>query len=154
MHAHTTSLSRRVAAIAAFTVTASLALTGSAAASHFGSKQFQSPSHNIGCVMVKAPANQGGGEARCDIAEHSWTAPPKPHSCELDWGFGVVVGNHHKGDYVCAGDTALHQGPVLDYGDSIKFGGFKCKSNVQSMRCHNKQTGHGFSLSREQAKLF
>jgi uncharacterized protein DUF6636 len=129
-------------------------LAVSASASNFGAKQFQSPSKNIGCVIVKAPKSQGGGEARCDIAEHSWTAPPKPQSCQLDWGFGVVVGEHGKANYVCAGDTALHQGHVLHYGDSIEYAHFKCKSNTTSMRCHSKKSGHGFSLSRERVNFF
>ena len=32
---------------------------------------FESPSHNIGCVISKTGA-------RCDIREHAWTPPPSP----------------------------------------------------------------------------
>ena len=46
-------------------------------------KFFQSPSGNIACAM-------GGGIVRCDILEHSWSPPPKPSSCDLDWGNGVA----------------------------------------------------------------
>ena len=114
-------------------------------------RTFQSPSHNIGCAMVKGELGHG---VRCDARHHSWQAPPKPHSCDLDWGSGLVVGRHGEARYVCAGDTVLGQGPVLDYGKAIQFGGFRCKSKRSGVRCANRANGHGFKLSRETAKRF
>ena len=121
-----------------------------AAAMATGVKLFHSPSGNIGCAIVRG----GGGVARCDIGEHAWQAPPKPHSCHFDWGNGLEVKAHGKGKFVCASDTVLGQGHTLAYGDSIEFAGFKCQSNATSMRCHNLSTRHGFSLSRERALRF
>jgi hypothetical protein len=108
---------------------------------------FQSPSHNIGCVI-------SGQAARCDIRHKSWDPPPTPPSCELDYGFGLTVARHGRGDFVCAGDTVLGQGRVLDYGDAIKRGRFRCASKPSAMKCVNKRNGHGFKLSRERAKRF
>lgn len=142
----------RAAVALAITVLAALVIAPSALAS--GVKFFQSPSKNIGCVIARGGHGAGGGGARCDIREHNWPTPPKPHSCHLDYGNGLEVGAHGKGHFTCAGDTVLGNGPVLPYGDSIKFGGYKCKSNTTSMRCHNLKSRHGFSLSREHAITF
>jgi hypothetical protein len=108
---------------------------------------FQSPSGNIGCYIAKSGA-------RCDIAKRSWSPPPKPKYCELDWGQGAAVDKHGKAGIVCAGDTALNQGPVLPYGHSISKGRFRCASLSSGMRCVNRRDGHGFFLSRESYRLF
>ena len=47
---------------------------------------FASPSRNIGCVVSRA-------SARCDIVRHTWKAPRRPASCELDWGSYLTVGS-------------------------------------------------------------
>jgi len=120
----------------------------------FGSpnlRTFQSPSKNIGCVITRGSS---GHEARCDIRQHSWHAPPKPRSCHLDYGNGLEVRHSGKGHFVCAGDTVLGQGRVLAYGKAIQFGGFRCTSRQSGMRCVNRKTQHGFRLSRQDAKRF
>jgi hypothetical protein len=109
--------------------------------------QFQTPSRNIGCAI----GTDSG--ARCDIAERSWTAPPKPAGCELDWGNGVEVFGG-TGAFTCAGDTTLGQGPPLPYGSSDQAGPFRCTSRTQGVTCENTDTGHGFFISREQVQLF
>ena len=142
---------RRFAPAAAFGAVAVASLLIASAAMG-GVRLFQSPSKNIGCAIVKY---HHSGSARCDIGEHSWQAPPKPHSCDLDYGQGVQVGEHGKGSYVCAGDTVLNNGgPILAYGDSIKYAGIKCRSNTTGMRCHSLDSRHGFSLSRERVVFF
>jgi hypothetical protein len=124
-----------------------LAVVPSAASARI--KFFQSPSGNIGCVV-------GGGIARCDILEHSWTPPPKPSSCiDLDYGNGVEVVGGHPGEYTCAGDTVFSpSAPVLQYGDKITKNRFTCTSKTSGMRCANRNSGHGFFLSRDQVRLF
>jgi hypothetical protein len=125
----------------------SLAVTATASA--FSVKQFQSPSGNIGCAIVN------GKSVRCDIREHSWPTPPKPSSCDVDYGQGVVVGAHGRADYVCAGDTALDpSAPVLGYGDRIHKGRIRCASKTKGMRCVNLETKDGFFLSRDTVHLF
>jgi hypothetical protein len=137
----------RRALIAAAVVTAALAILPAAASARV--KFFQSPSGNIGCVM-------GGGIARCDIQEHSWTPPPKPASCiDLDYGNGVEVVGGHPAEYTCAGDTVVSPtAPVVQYGDKITKNRFTCTSKPSGMRCANRNSGHGFFLSRDTVRLF
>ena len=138
-------MSRRLAfplllALASLTV-----LAASASASLVG---FQSPSHNIGCYM-------DGHGVRCDVKEHSWTPPPKPADCDVDWGQGVAVDRHGFSSYVCAGDTALDpNNDVLPYGEKITRGRFKCKSKQSGMKCVNTRNKHGFVVSRSEVDLF
>ena len=129
------------------TLAAALAIALSAAAQASASGFFQSPSGNIGCVISRHAV-------RCDIREHDWTAPPKPASCELDWGSGVAVDRHGRAGIVCAGDTTLGAGRHLAYGDSIARGRFRCVSRRRGMRCVNRRNDHGFALSRERARRF
>jgi hypothetical protein len=109
---------------------------------------FQSPSGNIGCVIGRR------GGVRCDIRNRDWNPPPRPASCQLDWGFGLTVGLKGRGRFVCAGDTTLGQGRRLAYGKAIRRGRFRCISRRSGMRCVNRRNGHGFALSRERARRF
>lgn len=114
-------------------------------------KQFQTPTHNIGCYLSR----QQGGSVRCDIREHSWNAPPKPDYCDVDWGGGLQVGSKRRGSIVCAGDTVLDPGsPVLPYGKVSEVARIVCRSNEGGVRCLNFDTGHGFFLSRQRYDLF
>jgi hypothetical protein len=108
---------------------------------------FQSPSGNIGCYM-------DGKGVRCDIVERNWAPPPKPPSCDLDWGQGVMVGRHGKAEYVCAGDTTINEEQVLGYGESISRGRFRCVSKETKMKCVNERSDHGFKLSKDRVRLF
>jgi hypothetical protein len=111
-------------------------------------KFFQSPSGNIGCVV-------GGGLARCDILEHTWPTPPKPEGCPVDYGNGVIVLGGHPGEYTCAGDSVFSpSAPVLGYGEKITKNRFTCTSKTSGMRCANRNSGHGFFLSRQTVRLF
>jgi hypothetical protein len=122
-----------------------LAFAGSASAASF--KQFHTPSGNINCGM-------GGGFVRCDIREHSWSPPPKPASCEFDWG-SIGVGRQDPAEFLCVSDAV--GGPdsqVLDYGEKIVKNRFTCSSKEKGLRCKNHKSGHGFFVSRERVKLF
>jgi hypothetical protein len=138
-------VSVRVLAVAV--LAAAFAATAAAPAAAAAYKGFVSPSHNIGCVMEERGV-------RCDIRDHSWQSPPKPKSCELDYGGGVFVGTKGRAGYVCAGDTTLQAGPVLGYGESVGKGRFRCTSGEAGMRCVNKRNGHGFLLAKQKVKLF
>jgi len=107
----------------------------------------QSPSHNIACLI------ESGG-VRCDIRNHSWKSPPKPSSCEFDYGGGLSLGRSGKGHYTCASDTLLGTGKVLPYGQSRSLGRFRCTSRTSGMRCVNRRNGHGFVLATESVRLF
>src|SRR6185503_9722745 len=71
-------------------------------------KGFESPSHNIGCILFE----QG---ARCDIRHHSWPLPKRPKSCEFDYGGSLFIGARGRGEYGCVSDSAMGAGPVLPY---------------------------------------
>ena len=91
---------------------------------------------------------------RCDIRDHSWHSPPKPASCELDYGGGVAVDKSGRAQFLCAGDTTLDAGPVLAYGRSISKGRFHCESQETGMRCINTRSSHGFFLAKQRYELF
>ena len=110
-------------------------------------KYFHSPSGNIGCGVSK----QG---ARCDIREKDWSAPPRPRSCNLDWGYGLTLGTRGKGRFFCGGDSLLGIGTRLGYGKSTRRGRFKCVSRVDGVKCKNVRNGHGFFISRERYRRF
>ncbi len=128
-------------------------LAAPAGASAFQLRMFHIPGGNIGCAMIYGKGS-GGGSARCDIARKSWQAPPKPRWCDVDWGFGLAVGQRKRASFVCAGDTVLNQGRVLAKGGVAKLGPFKCKSLPGAVRCVNRDTHHGFKLSRAAARRF
>ncbi len=121
-----------------------IGLATAASASAF--RGFTSPSGNIGCVISKS-------SARCDIRNYSWHAPPKPNSCDLDWGGAVAVGSG-RGHFLCAGDTTLGAGSKLGYGKTIHMGHMLCESQEAGMRCVNVRKGHGFFLSKQDYDLF
>jgi hypothetical protein len=110
---------------------------------------FQSPSHNIGCVIA-------AGTARCDIRSRTWSPPPRPASCssQVDFGQGLEVGKA-AASFVCAGDTTLNpSAKVLDYGTATQSGTFSCLSETSGITCKNADTGHGFFLSQQSYRLF
>ncbi len=92
--------------------------------------------------------------ARCDIADHTWQAPPKPESFPTDWGNGISIGPNGTAQFVCAGDTVLGAGFVLRYGKFVRLGRFACRSRTDGVRCVNQSTSHGFLISRERVQRF
>lgn len=125
---------------------AALALAvGTASAGAY--KGFETPSHNIGCILTE----QG---ARCDIRDHSWPLPKKPKSCEFDYGGSLFIGKQGRGEYGCVSDSAMGAGPVLPYGESIRKSRFSCTSEEAGVRCVNRRNGHGFFLSKQRVRLF
>lgn len=111
---------------------------------------FQSPSGNIGC----AASNEAVSEVRCDIAERTFTPPPKPAECDVDYGNGLVIAAGSAPQFVCAGDTTLNNGPVLEYGQVNEVGSVKCTSREAGMTCLDEETGRGFLLARDRYELF
>lgn len=142
---------KKPASLIALTATAMALLASPAGA--FQLKLFHTPDGNIGCAVSAGPGSYGGS-ARCDIADHDWKTPRKPANCELDYGSGLAVDSHGRAGFVCAGDTTLHQGSKLAAGGSVSAGPFRCVSLGAAVRCVNRDTGHGFKLSRKVAKRF
>jgi hypothetical protein len=108
---------------------------------------FTSPTGNIGCYI--APRS-----VRCDIGDRDWEPPKAPSGCKLDYGQGIELRAGAAADFVCAGDTALGGGDVLDYGTSIGAGLLICESEESGMSCRDTETGRGFTLSKQSYKIF
>jgi len=126
---------------------AALIIALAAAAPASAATFFHSPSGNIRCVLDRTSFT------RCDITEREWSPPPKPRSCEFDWGNSLGLGFHGRGRFLCVSD-AVERGQTLDYGQSIKRGRFRCRSRVIGIRCVNVRNGHGFALSRQRVRRF
>jgi len=136
----------RVAALA--TTIVAMAATAQAGASP--SPFFESPSRNIGCVILD-------GTARCDILVRSWKPPARPATCPniVDFGQGLTVSRTGAARFVCAGDTSLDpHAPILAYGRTVSRGGLSCSSASTGMSCRSTRTGHGFLISRQGYRLF
>lgn len=109
---------------------------------------FVTPSKNIGCALSKEGV-------RCDVRDHTWVAPARPASCDLDYGNGLFLGATGPADYVCAGDTVVDVSNVqLGYGASVVAGDFICLSETGGVTCRNTASGRGLTLSRQAATRF
>ena len=131
------------ALVAALVIAGALVAAGSASAA----VSFHSPSGNIRCVIAASALT------RCDITHRNWRPPPKPRTCEFDWGNTLEVALRGRGKFGCVSD-AVEPGHVLGYGRSITRGRFRCRSRRTGMRCANTRTHHGFALSRERVRRF
>jgi uncharacterized protein DUF6636 len=122
-----------------------------AATAAAASRAFQSPSGNIACSI------DDGAFVRCEIKKRDWSPPPKPRTCQLDWGSGLVLSARGRPGILCAGDTIQpppgHPYRVLPYGRSIRSGSITCASARTGVTCRNVR-GHGFLLSRERYRFF
>ena len=126
---------------------------GAAAAG--GTAFFQTPSKNIGCIYVAPFASTDKPLLRCDIGGGLHPLPPRPKSCDLDWGYGYeMIGGSGRPKTFCAGDTARDtRAPILRYGRTWKKGPFTCASQRVGLRCTNL-VRHGFFLSRQHSYTF
>jgi hypothetical protein len=124
-------------------------LSGALASGAWALKEFKSPSGNIGCIL-------SAKFVRCDIREHSYSNPPKPHPCHGDYDGNVVgLDTSHSARISCASDSALDPAyPVLAYRDRIYNRRFRCASKTKGMRCVNLRSKHGFFISRADLRLF
>jgi hypothetical protein len=132
---------RKLVPLAALITALAVAAPASAATS------FHSPSGNIRCVIDRTAFT------RCDITNRDWSPPPKPRSCEFDWGNSLGLSFRGRGHFLCVSD-AVDSGRTLDYGQSIKRGRFRCRSRMSGIRCVNVRNGHGFALSKQRARRF
>ncbi|HMM48096.1 MAG TPA: hypothetical protein PKE32_00580 [Miltoncostaeaceae bacterium] len=126
-------------------------LFGAAAVQAAGATAFATPSLNIGCY----------GDAtmvRCDIRTSVGRRPPKPKSCHADWGMAFAVTPRGRGRGLCVSDTTLpdpNRPPrILRYGATLRLNPrTTCTSRTSGLTCRNT-AGHGFTLSRQQIRLF
>jgi ribosomal protein L34E len=113
---------------------------------------FRTPSGNIQCGYVS-----GGGfaaELRCEIRSGVKPLPPKPRSCEFDWGGGFFLSPAGPARILCISDTIqVRNPPVLAYGHTWHGGPFTCLSQAVGLRCSNR-AGYGFFLSAQHSYAF
>jgi hypothetical protein len=114
--------------------------------------RFQTPSGNIHCMVFPEADRQNS--LRCDVLENQARIPPQPADCPLDWGHAFTMGSRRPGQFSCAGDTVFDpSNPVLRYGQSWSFGGFRCDVTTSRLRCRNA-AGHSWDLSRERQRFY
>jgi uncharacterized protein DUF6636 len=141
----------RLAAIAVFAASLVIAVPASAAAptAYF----FRTPSKNIYCAWTSA-TNEAPAVLRCDILSGVRPLPPKPRSCDFDWGIGLNLKRTGRAQILCVSDgVATPSARVLRYGQTWSRGGFTCISRSIGLRCRNV-SGHGFFLSRQRSFRF
>jgi hypothetical protein len=103
---------------------------------------FDSPSQNIECAIL----NDGSNSAACVIARYYWDEPGPDCSS----GAIVQVDTYGTSSFVgCASSPVYPNGRVLPYGYSLTNGQFTCASAENGVSCTNRDTGTGFTLSRE-----
>jgi len=110
---------------------------------------FDSPSHNIGCVM----ATGEGEHVRCDVLRYTYTPPPSVEECPVDYGYTLRLRPGEPGYFGCSGDYVGGAGPVLEYGTGARVGSVTCVSASEGITC-TEDDGHGFFISREAYRLF
>ena len=110
---------------------------------------FSSPTGNIGCFL-------SAEIAVCEIGSYDFELPPKPSSCEFDWGAQIELSDPSTAPVLgaCKSDTLLGATDQLAYGSTAAVGEFACFSQEIGMTCWNQDTGHGFTLSRAAYALF
>ena len=116
---------------------------------------FETPSHNIACGWFDDIDKPSQTYLRCEIQSLLSPMPKRPAACDVDWGYGMSLGNVGTASVLCAGDTIRLPGhrAVLAYGATWRRRGFVCRSASSGLTCRNT-SGHGFFLSRERWRRF
>lgn len=122
-------------------------LTAAAFAGAAEAKRFVTDDGNISCIMRSH-------FVRCDVRKHRWTAPPKPKSCEFDYGGTLEINGKGKPEFGCVSDAT---GAMTQYPPGTRF---RTGPNVCRLRkhgkvlCFNEETSHGFNVGRKFYDLF
>jgi hypothetical protein len=131
---------------AALVLVAALALAAPAGAAR-PDEFFRTPSKNIRCGYFAAVL-------RCDIATGLRPLPPKPATCDFDWGQTYVLQRSGRTTIGCVSDSVFSPtARVLTYGTTWRKGGLVCRSRATGLRCANA-SGHGFFMSRRRSFRF
>ena len=108
--------------------------------------QFTTPSRNIGCIGDKT-------RLRCDIVRTSVKPPPKPLTCDFDWGNAFELLPRFAGHRLCVSDSALGAGACSATGRASGSGRSSACRAVSGSPARAGR-GTGSSLSRNRIKLF
>jgi hypothetical protein len=132
------------------TVTPAPAPAPTAVAQPDGPGSFRSPSGNINCTL-STPG--GDNAARCEVVDHTWTAPSPPPDCHLDSGDRFYLTQGNAAVVGCYAQEFPVAESTLGYGQSRSFGTITCDSEYSGMTCTDNSTGHYFRVSRDTYEL-
>jgi hypothetical protein len=141
---------RNSSRVSRFVVISALALAalGATFAASASAKRFVTADGNVSCIMRSH-------FVRCDMTHHKWHSPPKPKSCEFDFGSSFYIDEQGKSGFACVSDatgatTKYDPGTVFKTGDNVcrlrKHGKVLCK--------HNGGADGGFNISKKHYSLF
>ncbi len=123
------------------------ALTAAFAA-QASAKRFVTDDGNIACIMRSK-------FVRCDVTKHKWTAPPKPKSCEFDYGSSLYLSTQEgKAGFACVSDAT---GATMEYPAGTRFqtGDNVCRLRKNGkVKCENKAGGYGFTVGQKRYDVF
>jgi hypothetical protein len=123
------------------------ALTAAFAA-QASAKRFVTDDGNIACIMRSK-------FVRCDVTKHKWTAPPKPKSCEFDYGSSLYLSTQEgKAGFACVSDAT---GATMEYPAGTRFqtGDNVCRLRKNGkVKCVNKDGGYGFTVGKKRYDVF
>ncbi len=107
---------------------------------------FVTPSGKIQCQATTE-------QLRCELTTGSSLnpVPPRPSSCDLDWGQGLILDRANAVQVLCAGDTILRPregSTTLAYGRTWQWERFTCKVERSGLICLNLGR-KGFFLSTQ-----
>lgn len=112
--------------------------------------RIRTPSGDIACEFRHLPPVG----LRCDVNGGVKPIPPKPRSCEFEWGPGFEMGRTARARIVCGSDSVnLAPQTTLNYGATWRRPGFSCTSRRSGLTCRN-MSRHGFVLSRVRSSRF
>ncbi len=126
---------------------------------------FITPSGGIVCAVDQVSAS-------CEVKEPSYSPPPKPASCQLEWAGRISVGASTTG-FLCVGDSMFdlpavgtppagwfdpalgttvplpsgRPGAVLGYGSTLSAGSYTCEVAQSGVTCTDK-AGRGFVIAK------
>ncbi len=102
---------------------------------------FQTPSGNITCATAD-------GDVACEISQFTYTPPPKPDWCDVDWGYRYFIRPDGSGEFSCAGDTMYNpELPKPAAGTTVTIGHAICEVQTESVKCRASETDGGLFLS-------
>ena len=148
-----TKLANRLSAIVYSLFSACVIVTGIKPLQAFATGNgFIMPSRNIVCFSYGQSPKQF---LRCEIRSGLKPMPPKPSSCQFDWGGGfLLTTDRQKAEILCISDTVYSPDfAILNYGKTWRKNGFSCNSTTNGLTCTNGK-GNGFFMNREQWRAF
>lgn len=138
---------RSLVKVLVLSLAAVTALTAAFAA-QASAKRFVTDDGNIACIMRSK-------FVRCDVSKHKWKAPPKPKSCEFDYGSSLYL-DQKKAGFACVSDAT---GATMEYpaGTKFKTGPNSCRlrknGKVKCVHRNADGTTYGFAVGKKSYSL-